>query len=128
VGLRLTSAVRTISPASAYFGPRFSRDVIPVLAMDRNIVTVARELASVVHTDPDSDIAKHCSAITRECHENLYERGERHIVCTALFESGHSGEGGDIPVLIRIFELDSEEKRIQWFTKYVIRSSSSKRS
>jgi hypothetical protein len=121
VGLKLTSAVRTISPASAYLGPRFSKNVVPLLSMDPNIVTVAKELASVVHTHPDGEIAKHCSLIIREAHENTSEdRGERLIVCTALVESGHSGEDGHLPAVVRIFGLNTEEKRIEWFTRSVI--------
>ncbi|KAF8593335.1 hypothetical protein BDV93DRAFT_612275 [Ceratobasidium sp. AG-I] len=120
VGLKLTSAVRTISPASAYLGPRFSKHVVPALSMDPKIVTVAKELASVVHAHPDGEIAKHCAAIIREAHENTSEeRGERLIVCTALVESGHSGEGGDLPAAIRVFGLDTEEKRVQWLIKFV---------
>ncbi|KAJ7733429.1 IucC family-domain-containing protein [Mycena maculata] len=120
VGIKLTSAVRTISPASAYLGPRFSAQVVPALTMDWNIVAVARELASVVHTHPDGEIAKHCAAIIREAYENTSEeRGERLIVCTSLVESGHAGEGGHIPAVIRVFELDTEEKRIEWLDKFI---------
>ncbi|KAJ7510428.1 IucC family-domain-containing protein [Mycena galericulata] len=120
VGIKLTSAVRTISPASAYLGPRFSAQVVPALTMDRNIITVARELASVVHTHPDGEIAKHCAAIIREAHENASEeRGERLIVCTSLVESGHAGEGGHLPAVNRVFELDTEEKRVEWLDKFV---------
>lgn len=119
VGIKLTSAVRTISPASAYLGPRFSRNVVPVLSMDPSIVTVAKELASVVHTHPDGEIAKHCASIIREAHENTSEdRGERLIVCTALVESGHSGEDGHLPAVVRVFGLHTEEKRVEWFTKF----------
>lgn len=83
--------------------------------MDPNVVTVAKELASVVHAHTDGEIAKHCAAIIREAHElTSEERGERLIVCTALVESGHSGEGGHLPAVIRIFDLNTEEKRIQW--------------
>ncbi|TFK75105.1 hypothetical protein BDN72DRAFT_892460 [Pluteus cervinus] len=120
VGIKLTSAVRTISPASAYLGPRFSAQVVPALTMDHSVITVAKELASVVHAHPDGEIAKHCSAIIREAHENTSEeRGERLIVCTSLVESGHSGEGGDIPAVIRVFDLDTEEKRVQWLDKFI---------
>ncbi|KAJ7164010.1 IucC family-domain-containing protein [Mycena crocata] len=120
VGIKLTSAVRTISPASAYLGPRFSAQVVPALTMDRNIITVARELASVVHTHPEGEIAKHCAAIIREAHENTSEeRGERLIVCTSLVEKGHAGEGGHLYAVIRVFELDTEEKRVAWFDKFV---------
>ncbi|KAJ7671583.1 IucC family-domain-containing protein [Mycena polygramma] len=113
VGIKLTSAVRTISPASAYLGPRFSAQVVPALTMDRNIITVARELASVVHNHPDGEIAKHCAAIIREAHENTSEeRGERLIVCTSLWVD-------TFPAVIRVFELDTEEKRLEWLDKFV---------
>ncbi|KIL58736.1 hypothetical protein M378DRAFT_86059 [Amanita muscaria Koide BX008] len=120
VGLKLTSTVRTISPEAAYLGPRFSSQVVPYLQLDPNIVTVVRELASVVHAHLDGEIAKHCAAIVREDHESTYnQRGERLIVCTALVESGHAGEGGDLPAVIRIFKLDTEEKRLDWLDKFV---------
>ncbi|KAJ7220103.1 IucC family-domain-containing protein [Mycena pura] len=120
VGLKLTSAIRTISPASAYLGPRFSAQVVPALTMDRTIITVARELASVVHAHPEGDTAKHCAAIIREAYENTSEeRGERLIVCTALVEKGHAGEGGHEYAVIRVFELDTEERRIAWLDKFV---------
>jgi siderophore synthetase component len=115
VGIKLTSAVRTISPASAYLGPRFSAQVVPALHFDRSILTVARELASVSHVDPDSEIAKHCSAIVRECHENGSEaRGERLIVCTSLVERGHADTDGVTPIVVRAFELKTEDERIRW--------------
>jgi len=118
VGIMLTSGVRTISPASAYIGPRFSKQVVPVLSPNPNIVTVAKELSSVVHAHPDGGIAQHCAAIFRENYEIASEaRGERLIVCTALTECGHRGEGGNVPAVVRIFQLDTEEKRLQWLSK-----------
>lgn len=118
VGIKLTSAVRTISPESAYLGPRFSAQVVPALELDPTVVTVAKELASVVHNHENGEIAKHCAAIVRESHENTSEeRGERLIVCTSLVESGHAGEGGDVPPVIRIFDLDTEDKRAEWLDK-----------
>lgn len=120
VGIKLTSAVRTISPASAYLGPRFSAQVVPALHFDPSLLTVARELASVVHVAPDSDIAKHCAAIVRECHENGSEaRGERLIVCTSLVERGHAGTDGITPSVVRVFGLDTEEKRVEWLDNFV---------
>ncbi|KAF5327365.1 hypothetical protein D9619_004465 [Psilocybe cf. subviscida] len=118
-GVKLTSAVRTISPESAYLGPRFSAQVVPALTMDRNIITVARELASVVHANPNGEIAKHCAALVRECHEDgSEERGERLIVCTSLVEKGHAGENGHLYSVIRAFELDTQEKRVEWLDKF----------
>jgi siderophore synthetase component len=121
VGIKLTSAVRTISPASAYLGPRFSSQVVPALTMDHAILTVAKELASVVYLHPDGEIAKHCAAIVRECHENASEaRNERLIVCTSLVEHGHDGSEPGVPSVIRVFGLDTEEKRLEWFETYVV--------
>ncbi len=118
IGLKLTQAVRAISPAAAYLGPRFSSQVVPRLKLDPNVVTVAKELASVVHAHPDPEIAKYCGAIVREAHENNSERrGEKVIVCAALVESGHAGEGGHLPAVIRIFKLDTEEKRRHWLDR-----------
>ncbi|KAH9041648.1 IucC family-domain-containing protein [Lactarius pseudohatsudake] len=120
VGIKLTSAVRTISPASAYVGPRFSAQVVPALHFDPSLLTVARELASVVHVAPDSDVARHCAAIVRECHENNSEtRGERLIVCTSLVERGHAGTDGVTPSVVRVFGLDTEEKRVEWLDNFV---------
>ncbi|KAF9524860.1 IucC family-domain-containing protein [Crepidotus variabilis] len=120
IGVRLTSVVRGISPESAYQSPRFSSQVVPVLTMDRNILTVAKELASVVHNDPDGNIARHCGAIIRECHEDTSEeRGERLIVCTALVESGHADNQGHLPAVVRVFDLDTKEKKVAWLQRFV---------
>ncbi|KAI0058644.1 hypothetical protein BV25DRAFT_1964653 [Artomyces pyxidatus] len=119
VGLKLTSAVRTISPASAYLGPRFSAQVVPALTMDPALLTVAKELASVVHAHPDGEIAKHCAAIVRESPQNGSEaRGERLIVCTSLVESGHAGAEPGVPSVVRVFGLDTEEKRVAWLESF----------
>ena len=110
--------MRTIYPENAYLGPSFSALVVPRLKLDPNVVLVANELASVIHTHPDAKVAEHCAAIVREAHENTSEeRGERVIVCSALVESGHAGEGGHLPAVIRIFQLDSEEKRRDWLDR-----------
>jgi hypothetical protein len=115
VGIKLTSSIRAIPPKTAYFGPRFSAEVVPALHFDRSLLTIALELASVVHVMPDSDTARHCSAIVRECHENGSEaRGERLIVCTSLIERGHAGTDGVTPSVVRAFGLDTEDKRIKW--------------
>ncbi|KAJ3997600.1 IucC family-domain-containing protein [Lentinula boryana] len=130
VGIKLTSAVRTISPASAYLGPRFSAQVVPALTMDHSLLTVAKELSSVVSADPESEIAKHCAAIVREAHElGSEEKGERLIVCTALVESGHANtsttateedeDTSSVPAVIRVFELDTEAKRLKWLDEFV---------
>ena len=121
LGVKLTSAVRTISPESAYFGPHFSHRVVPVLMMNPEIVTVAKERGSVVHSDERGDVAKHCAAIVRQCFENgSEERGERLIVCTSLVESGHAGTDGKTSSVVRVFNLDTEAKRLTWLRRFVL--------
>ena len=115
VGIKLTSAFRYIPPQSAFEGPCFSTQVLPALHIDPSLLTVARELASVNHVNPDSEIAEHCAAVVRECPENDSEaRGERLIVCTSLVERGHAGTDGVTPSVVRVFGLDTEDKRIKW--------------
>ena len=100
---------------ATYHAPRFSAQVVPVLHSDRSLLTVARELTSVSHVNPDSEIAKHCGAYVRECYENGSEAsGERFIVCTGLVEHGHAGTDGVTPSIVRVFALDTEDKRIKW--------------
>ncbi|KIJ27922.1 hypothetical protein M422DRAFT_37526 [Sphaerobolus stellatus SS14] len=119
-GIRLTSAVRTISPPSAYLGPRFSSEIVPRLTYDRSLLIVQRELASVSSIHPNPDVAKHLAGIVREAYENICEEkhGERAIVCTALVETGYSGED-EIPLVQKAFNLDTKEKRIAWLDKFV---------
>ena len=92
-------------------------EVVPLLAIDCNVLSVARELASVVHTHPDRQIARHCAAVIREGFEGY--QNERLIVSTALIERGHAGTDGHLPSVVRVFGLDTEAKRIQWLDKYV---------
>lgn len=115
LGIKLTSAVRTITTKSAYIGPWFSMEVVPLLAIDRNVLGVARELAGVVHAHPDRKTARHCAAVIREGFEEY--QNERLIVSTALIESGHVGADGHLPSVVRAFGLDTEAKRLQWLEK-----------
>ncbi|GJJ10653.1 hypothetical protein Clacol_004880 [Clathrus columnatus] len=119
-GIRLTSAVRTISPASAFLGPRFSSQVVPNLIYDRSLMIVQRELASVSSVHPDGEIAKHLACIVRECYENTCEEehNERAIVCTALVETGYGGSD-ETPLVQIVFGLDDQEKRVAWLDRFV---------
>lgn len=119
-GVRLTSAVRTISPASAFLGPRFSSQVVPNLTYDRQLMIVQKELASVSSVHPDGEIAKHLGCIIRECYENTceVEHNERAIVCTALVETGFGGSD-ETPLVTIAFDLHDEEKRIAWLDRYL---------
>jgi len=117
IGIKLSSAPRIISLENAHFCPRFSAQVVPALHFDRSLLIVARDLASVAHVGPDPEIAMHCSAMVRECYDNSDANGERHIVCTSLVERGHAGTDGVTPTVVRVFELDTEDKCIKWLDK-----------
>lgn len=91
---------------------------------------VANEIASAIHTPaldlksppgiggqgPEyGDPARFCVMIVREYHEfECEKRGERSIVCTALIESGYEGVDEDVSNVVRIFGLDTQEKRVAW--------------
>jgi hypothetical protein len=120
LAVKLTTSLRSIRPAFMDFSPWFSNEVVPLLAPSPKL-TIAREFATAFHIKPVDDTGRgHCGAIIREAFEKLYEEnGERLIVCSGLTEYGHRGEGGDMPAAIRVFELDTEDKRLQWFSKYL---------
>ena len=93
----------------------------PFLTIDRSILSVANELASVIHVNPDNYIAQHCAVIIRQGYGDISEdKSDRLIVCTALTESGHAGANGHLPSVIRIFGLDKQTKRLKWLEMYVL--------
>ena len=119
--MKLTASLRTISPKSAQLGPWFSKNVEPFLTIDRSILSVANELASVIHVNPDNYIAQHCAVIIRQGYGDISEyKSDRLIVCTALTENGHAGANGHLPSVIRIFGLDKQTKRLKWLEMYVL--------
>jgi hypothetical protein len=119
VGIRVSSALRTISHFTANFGPRFSRDVVPKLAIDPGILSIEQEVASAVcardagGVDLDPDIAKHFTVVIRKLY--IPDKSEAIIMCAALLETGHSGLPAGIPIVQHIMGLDSQEKRFMFF-------------
>ncbi len=103
LGIKLTSAVRTISPASAYLGPRFSAQIIPKLTYDRTILTVAEEPVSLIGTHPDPLVARHLACLIRQDH--TANSGTIDIVCTALVDTSSPQT---------IFGLATKESRVAW--------------
>ncbi|KAJ3840591.1 IucC family-domain-containing protein [Lentinula raphanica] len=117
VGVKISSALRTISHYTADFGPRFSEIVIPRLSIDRNLLTVECEPASAVYRGVEPDVAKHFTAILR----NFYQpaSGENVIVCAALLESGHTGTPKGVSAVEHAFGLDTFEKKSQFLDHYL---------
>ncbi|OZJ06647.1 hypothetical protein BZG36_00275 [Bifiguratus adelaidae] len=117
LGLKISSALRTVTPFTTYFGPNLYHDVIPVLQYDREALCIQSEVASAVAKHDDTDIAKHCSVVIRESGEyggKEESKGLKVIVAGALVERDMHG----VPYVISAFELRSAEQRTQFFRDY----------
>jgi len=116
VGVKISSALRTISHFTADFGPRFSRDIVPKLAINPEILTVELEPSSAVYRTSNPEVAKHFTAIIRaECGTSP---GEVLIVCAALLEMDHAGVPSGISAVEHTFVLDNEEKKAGFLDRY----------
>ena len=123
VGIYVSSALRTISHFTANLGPRFSRDVVPRLSIDPNILTIEQEIASAVCSRDaegvsiDPDVAKHFTVVIRK--QYAPAKDEVVIICASLLETGHSGLPAGIPVVQHVMGLDTPEKRLRFFDESV---------
>jgi siderophore synthetase component len=123
VGIRVSSALRTVSHYTADFGPRFSRDVVPRLAIDPGILTIEQEVASAIcardaeGANLDPDIVKHFTVVIRK--QYTPAESEAVIICAALLETGHPGLQAGIPTVQHILGLDTQDKRLEFFREYV---------
>ena len=117
VGVKISSSLRTISHFTANFGPRFSADVVPKLAIDPDILSVELETSSAVYKTSDPELAKHFTAVIRE--EYQVPSGQAVVVCAALLEAGHANIPPGKSAVEHIFGLDTEEKRLQFLDTYV---------
>ena len=119
VGIKASSALRTISHLPANIGPRFSASIVPKLTIDRSILHVERETSSAVcmRTSSgdaiDHDTVKHLTAVFRE--QFVPAPGEAVILCAALAESGHRNVQPGVPVIQHILGLGTVEQRMSFF-------------
>ncbi|CAO3639591.1 unnamed protein product [Cunninghamella blakesleeana] len=119
LGIKVSSALRTITPFSTYFGPGFSYDVVPKLTYDKQILSIERELASAVYKHEDTDIAKHCSCVLREAFEYSEDNEEDIIIpCAALVEKIQRPDT-DITLVKHVWQLDTDEKRVEFLDRYI---------
>jgi hypothetical protein len=117
IGVKISSALRTVTHFTADFGPRFSAEVVPRLAIDSNIFAIELETSTAVYSSEDKDLAKHLTVIVRENYPR--EEGEVIIVVACLLESDLAGMPPGIPVVQHILGLDTEEKRVDFLDSYV---------
>ncbi|ORX86158.1 hypothetical protein K493DRAFT_291346 [Basidiobolus meristosporus CBS 931.73] len=114
IGIKISSAMRTVSPWATYMGPAM-RPVVERVIEDKRILKTAIELASVVVKDDDTDVAKHLSCIIRQDVDNVIKGlNEKAIICCALVERDENGDS----FVVKTFGLDSHEKRVDFFKRY----------
>lgn len=115
VGVKISSSLRTISHFTANFGPRFSAEVVPKLAVDPKILHVETERQSAIYRAQDPDVAKHFTVVIRDEYER--REGETIIVVAALLEMGHKGVPAGVSAVEHLFGLDTLEKRIAFLDR-----------
>ncbi len=122
VGIKLTSTLRTITPWTAYLGPRINQALDAVIT-DKKALIALREPASVCSANPDFDIAKHLACIVREDAEALTLPNERVVLCLALTESlpsAVSPTGRALPFMHNIWgnRLTTLQGRLDFLKEY----------
>lgn len=116
LGVKISSALRTVTPFTTYFGPGFS-EIVPKLTYDRDVLIVERELGTISYRHEDTDLAKHCSSVIREAVEYDPEyKDDLFIPCGVLVEKIQKPDT-DETMVTRIWGLDTQEKRIDFLTR-----------
>ncbi|OMH81882.1 hypothetical protein AX774_g4656 [Zancudomyces culisetae] len=133
IAIKITSALRTVTPWSTFIGPNIDR-LVPVLKQlnvkflqeigseHRNVLKIASEPASIVYKSDDFDLAKHLACIVRDDMEYIVNKEnagktggcEKVIVCAALTEKNSKG----IPNVIDSFGLYTKESRVRFLYQY----------
>jgi hypothetical protein len=115
VNMKISSALRTISHWTADFGPRFSREIVPKLAVDHKIFDVELEPASAIYSGVESSLRKHFTAIFRN--EYVPAPGENLAVVACLLEMGQAGVPAGVSTVEHVFGLNTEAKRAAFLDK-----------
>ncbi|KAJ2655196.1 hypothetical protein IWW48_005658 [Coemansia sp. RSA 1200] len=117
LGIKVSSALRTITPWSTYIGPRITHAIPDILRGmgPSEPLLIAGEPASVVSNDPDFDIAKYLSCVIREDPDHICRlRGQRAIVAAALTSFTDDGT----TTVVQQWKLDTQEKRRIFLQNY----------
>ncbi|KAI7906507.1 IucC family-domain-containing protein [Cokeromyces recurvatus] len=119
LGIKISSALRTVTPFTTYFGPGFSSHVVPKLNYDPNVLAVEREMATISYRHEDPDVAKHCSSVIREAFEyDPKYKDDLFVPCGVLVEKIQKPDTNET-LLTHVWELDSEQKRINFLERYI---------
>ncbi|KAF8520528.1 hypothetical protein JB92DRAFT_1900480 [Gautieria morchelliformis] len=101
IEMKISSALRTISHFTAYAGPRFGRDIVPHLAIDRQVLVLEEEVASAVYFHKDPEVAKHCTAIIRKPYDGKGNGGKLVLAATLTEKRGYGDKAGEVHSLSR---------------------------
>lgn len=115
VGVKISSSLRTISHFTTNFGPRFSEEIVPKLAINPKILAVELEPASAAYRTDSPEITKHFTIVVREEYEP--PEGESLIVCASLLEMDHANIPSGISAVQHVFGLDTDEKRVTFLNR-----------
>ncbi|KAF9960601.1 hypothetical protein BGZ72_006501 [Mortierella alpina] len=115
VGIRVTSALRTVSPWSTYVGPRVA-PILERIIPKSNVLKYAEEKGSVSSNNSNFAIAKHLACIIREDFgASFREKNEAVIVCAALTERPY----GNTARVVDVCNLHTEASRVEFLNIYV---------
>ncbi|RHZ55280.1 hypothetical protein Glove_417g64 [Diversispora epigaea] len=114
LAMRLTSAIRTISPWSAYLGTALL-PILEKLIVNKNILRITYEKSCVISKEQDFDVAKHLACIMREDGVDDRDESEKVILGASLVERDENGSS----VLEKVWNLDTEQKRIDFLDRYI---------
>ncbi|KAI8984409.1 IucC family-domain-containing protein [Mycotypha africana] len=118
LGIKISSALRTVTPFTTYFGPGFSK-IVPYLNYDREVLAIERELGTISYRHEDTDIAKHCSSVIREAFEyDSQYKDDLFVPCGALVEKIQKPDT-DETLVTHVWGLDTEKKRVDFLKRYV---------
>ncbi|KAF9429280.1 hypothetical protein BGZ76_001548 [Entomortierella beljakovae] len=115
VGIKVTSAMRTISPWTTFMGPRLT-PVLDRIIPKSNVLKYVAEHSSVSSKNSDFSIARHLACVIRDdfC-ADLRKQNEAVIVCAALTECPN----GDVARIIKICNLNTHASRVEFLSIFI---------
>ncbi|KAF9104343.1 hypothetical protein BGX27_010128 [Mortierella sp. AM989] len=115
IGIKVTSAIRTISPRPTFMGPKLT-PIIDRIIPKSNVLKCAAEYGSVSAKNSNVDIAKHLACVIRDDFSaTLREQNEAVVMCGALTECPNGG----VARVITTCNLNTLASRIKFLSSYV---------
>lgn len=117
LAFQITSALRVLPCWAAAAAPPMTdimRAVLPPAG-----VWVFGEVAAVTGSQGDKSQARHLTCILRESlEERARENGEALVLASGLIEKPFGGGGRTYAEIV--FDLETVDQKLQWFTRYVL--------